>query len=54
MKELKVHMMFYMQMKDGETEEEAKERFWNEFTTEAMTTESVVNVFDFEVEELDY
>ena len=53
MKELKVHMMFYMEMKDGETEEEAKTRFWNEFTTEAMTTESSINVFEYGVEELD-
>lgn len=46
MKELKVNMTFYMLMKDGETEEEAKERFWSEFTTEAMTTESYVQVHD--------
>lgn len=53
MKELKVHMMLYMEMKDNETKEEAKERFWNEFTTEKMTTESCIDVYDFGVEEFD-
>jgi hypothetical protein len=53
MKELKVHMTFYMEMKDGETEEEAKERFEKEFIMEAMTTECSIQVYSMEVQELD-
>lgn len=53
MKELKVNMTFYMEMKDGETEQEAKDRFENEFIMESMTTECSIQVYDMEVQELD-
>lgn len=52
MKELKINMTFYMEMKDGETEQEAINRFYDEFTTENMTTESSVQAHNFEVQEL--
>ena len=52
MKELKVRMTFYMEMKDGETEQEAIDRFYKEFTTENMTTESSMQVYDMEVQEV--
>lgn len=52
MKELKVHMSFYMEMKDGETEQEAKERFREEFIMEAMTTECYSEFYSMEVQEL--
>ena len=52
MKELKVHMTFYMEMKDGETEQEAKDRFEKEFIMEAMTTEYSIQVYDMEVQEV--
>ena len=51
-KELKVDMTFYMEMKDGETEQEAINRFYKEFTTENMTTESSIQVYDMEVQEV--
>lgn len=51
-KELKVHMTFYMEMKDGETEQEAIDRFYKEFSTENMTTESSMQVYDMEVQEV--
>lgn len=53
MKELKVHMTFYMEMKDGETEQEAKDRFEKEFIMEAMTTECSIQVYSMEAQELD-
>lgn len=52
MKELKVTMTLYMQMKDGETDDEAITRFNEEFTTENVTTETEVNVWEFEVQEI--
>ncbi|MDD5980139.1 MAG: hypothetical protein PUC23_03405 [bacterium] len=51
-KELKVDMTFYMEMKDDETEQEAIDRFYKEFTTENMTTESSIQVYDMEVQEM--
>lgn len=51
-KELKVDMTFYMEMKDDETEQEAIDRFYKEFTTENMTTESSIQVYDMEVQEV--
>lgn len=51
-KELKVDMTFYMKMKDGETEQESIDRFYKEFTTENMTTESSIQVYDMEVQEV--
>ena len=51
-KELKVDMTFYMEMKDGETEQESIDRFYKEFTTENMTTESSIQVYDMEVQEV--
>ena len=45
-------MTFYMEMKDGETEQEAIDRFYKEFTTENMTTESSIQVYDMEVQEV--
>lgn len=53
MKELSVHMRLYIEMKDGETREEAEKRFWEEFSTENMTTESSIDVYEFGVEEYD-
>lgn len=51
MRELRVHMDFYMEMKENETEEDAKARFYKEFSTEKMTTESSMQVYEFEVQE---
>lgn len=51
-KELRVHMDFYMRLKDGETEQEAINRFYKEFSTENMTTESDIQVYDMEVREV--
>ena len=48
--ELRVRMDFYMAMKENETEEEAKARFYNEFKTENMTTESSMQLYEFEVQ----
>ena len=44
-KELKVDMTFYM-------EQEGIDRFYKEFTTENMTTESSIQVYDMEVQEV--
>ena len=52
MKELKIDMTFYMELKDGETEQEAMERFGKEFIMEAMTTESFMTVHDMEIQEV--
>ena len=49
MKELKINMTFYMEMKENETEEEAIDRFYREFTMENMTTESSMQVYNHEV-----
>jgi hypothetical protein len=46
MQELKVEMNFYMPMKEGETEEEAIERFNAEFL------DKDIQVWDFEVREV--
>lgn len=51
-KELKVHMDFYMRLKDGETDQEAINRFYKEFFTENMTTKSDMQVYDMEVREV--
>lgn len=51
MKELCVDMTFYMEMKDGETNEEAKKRFNKEFIMENMTTECAIQVYEMRVEE---
>lgn len=51
-KELRVHMDFYMRLKDGETEQEAINRFYEEFSTKNMTTESDIQVYDMEVREV--
>lgn len=51
MRELKVHMMLYVTMKENETEDEAQERFWNEFSTENITTETCIDVYEFGIEE---
>lgn len=53
MRELKVHMMLYMEMKENETEEEAKARFYEEFSTENITTETSIDVYEFDVEEFE-
>ena len=39
-------------VEDGETEQEAIDRFYKEFTTENMTTESSIQVYDMEVQEV--
>lgn len=52
MKELRVRMDFYMQMNENETEEEAKARFYNEFSTEKMTTESSIQVYEIETQDI--
>lgn len=46
MQELKVEMNLYMPMKEGETEEEAIERFNKEFA------DKDIQVWDFEVREV--
>lgn len=51
MRELRVHMDFYMEMKENETEEDAKDRFNKEFTTEYMSTESSIQTYEFEVQD---
>lgn len=51
MEELRVRMDFYMELKENETEEEARSRFDKEFTTENMTTESSFQVYEYEVQE---
>ena len=51
MKALKVHMMFYMDMKENETKEEAINRFEEEFTTENVTTETSATIYEFGIEE---
>lgn len=52
MKELKVNMTFYMEMKDGETEQEAIDRFEKEFIMEEMTTECSIQVYSMGVQEV--
>ena len=37
---------------EAETEQEAIDRFYKEFTTENMTTESSIQVYDMEVQEV--
>lgn len=51
MKELRVHMDFYMKMKENEDLESAKARFYAEFQTENMTTDSDAQIYEFEVQE---
>ena len=46
MKELKVNMTFYMEMKDGESELEAIDRFEKEFIMEKMSTECSIQVYN--------
>ena len=46
MKELKVKMNFYMELKENETEEEAIERFNKEFA------DKDIQVWDYEVREI--
>lgn len=51
MRELRVHMDFYMEMKENETEEDAKARFYEEFSTENMSSESSFQIYEFEVQD---
>ena len=49
MRELKIETIIYMEMKEGETEQEAKMRFWDEFSTENISTETSLGNCYYEV-----